>query len=357
MTRHLLWARLADQRPGRELSWLARMPGTRVTEVGSPRTHLPPSEIDWRPSRFRRPVRRFVEAGAFAWQRDLADVPPEYDWCASLELFSLVTGQLGRWARRTGTRQLVVLWGNDVHHPLHLLPPYRQALQESRRADLYLCLIDGARDHLLEMGFDDERIRVVKPGVDTAVFHPADHLAEEPVVAFVSPLAPNKGIDRVLDAFALVRRAVPGARLEVMGRGPLEGLVREVASEPGSGVRLVPAGGPEQVAATLRSASLFVTAPRANRVWNEQFGLAYVEAMACGLPVVTTRCGTNHEAVVPPNVLVDDDLHDLADAIAQALGDLPWRRRVGAGNRAHVLREHELQRQCDAMGAALASVE
>src|SRR6185312_13821627 len=50
--------------------------------------------------RARRPVRRFVEAGALAWVRELDALPPAYDWVGSLELCSLVTGQAAGYARR-----------------------------------------------------------------------------------------------------------------------------------------------------------------------------------------------------------------------------------------------------------------
>lgn len=355
--RRVLWASLPDQRPRRELHWLSLVPDTRVTAVGSPR---PWGDVDWEPSRYRRPVTRFVEAGAFGWLRDLRDLDdaaPEHDWIASLETFSLVTGQAGRYARRHGLRQAVLLWNNDARHPLHHLPPYRQAVQQSRRADLFLCLVEGARRHLLEMGFPEERIEVVLPGVDTETFHPAGAPVAEPVACFVSPLAANKGIDRVLEAFALVRRRLPEARLLVMGRGPLEPMVRAAAQASGGAVEVVPAGGPTEVAAALRRAAVFVTAPRASRVWNEQFGLAYTEAMACGLPVVTTVCGTNHEAVVPPNHRVPDDAGALAEALVDVLGDPGWRARTGAANRAHVLARHEIRTQCRAMGAALRRAE
>lgn len=352
--RRLLWASLADQRPGRELHWMTLMPGTCVTAAGTPQ---PFGAETWVPVRYRRPVKRFVEAGAFAWMRDLDRVPGDFDWVASLELCSLVTGQASSYARRHGVRQAIITWENDPRQPLYRIPPYRTALHMSREADLFLCTIEAARQHLLALDFPDERIRVVLPGVDTERFTPAAAPPRAPVLVFASPVAPNKGIDRVLQAFDLVRLRLPDARLRVMGRGPLVPLVERAVGSTGGAVEYVGSGNPGQVAEFLRSGAVFVTAPRPTWKWNEQFGLAYLEAMACGLPVVTTRCGTNDEAVRPPNLLVDDDVEALAAGLLRFLTDPGLSAEVGQANRRHVLRNHEVHEQCRRMGEAFASVE
>jgi len=350
----LLWASLADQRPGRELHWLTLMPDTQVTALG----HVNQFGAEqWQPMRYRRPVRRFVEAGAFAWMRGLDRVAPDFDWVASLELCSLVSGQAASYASHHGLRYAVVTWENDARQPLYRIPPYRQAVRRTRTADLYLCTISAARDHLLTLAYPDDRIRVVLPGVDTEKFHPAAEPVTDPVIVFVSPLAANKGIDRVLEAFDIVRSRVPEARLRVLGCGPLESLVRSAEERTGGDVELVGSGNATVVAETLRSGGVFVTAPRSTWKWNEQFGLAYLEAMASGLPVVTTACGTNHEAVHPPNLLLPDDAEALAEGLSAFLLDAELRGSVGAGNRQHVLEHHELLTQASRMGQAFASIE
>ncbi len=349
----MLWFMLPDQRPWRELHWLSLMPRAAVTAVGNPR---PPETVDFAERAYFRPTRRFVEAGALAWLRGLDELSgPQvdgHDWVASLELCSLVTGQASAFARRRARRQAVLVWANDPDIPLYRLPPYRQAMRRARGADLFLCFVEAARDHCLALGLPPERCPVVLPGIDTELFHPPAAPVAEPVAIFVSPLAPNKGIDRVLEAFRLVRVRLPEAELRVVGRGPLEDLVRGEAARPGSGVTYLGATSREGVADELRRAAVFVTAPRATRVWNEQFGLAYVEAMASGLAVVTTACGSNHEAVRPPNERVADDPEALAEALLGFLGDPARRARVGEENRRAAVEHHELRRQCARMGAA-----
>lgn len=360
MTRELLWVSLPDQRPRREVYWMSRMPDTRVTALAAQR---PEGDIAWVPSRYVRAMRRFVEAGALAWLPSLRrQRPEEYDWIVSLELCSLVTGQAAAWRRRAHgrgipVRQAVITWENLPDQPLYRVPLYRRAFEASREADLHLCMVDAARDHLLANGFDDDRIAVVKPGIDTDTFSPADRLVAEPIVAFVSPLAPNKGIDRVLAAMQLVREAVPEARLLVAGRGPLEPLVTEAAADPAHGVDYVGSLPATGVADLLRRAAVFTTAPRPTWKWTEQLGLAYLEAQACGLPVVTTRCGTNDEAVHPPNDLVRDSAEALAAALVRWLEDPRARAAVGAQNRARMLAEHDLATQCVRMGEAFTAIE
>lgn len=359
--REMLWVSLPDQRARRELYWMSRMPGTRVTALAQ---QEPVGDITWVPSVYRRPVKRFIEAGAFAWVKDLgAQDPARYDWVTSLELCSLVTGQASSWrrrARRAGAArplQAVITWENLPDQPLYRVPPYKQAVDSCRDADLLLCMVDAARDHLLANDFDDELIRVVKPGVDTDLFQPASSPVQDPVVVFCSPLAENKGIDRVLEAMRVVRTSVPEARLLVAGRGPLEGLVHEAAARPGSGVQHVGTLDAPGVARLLREAAVFVTAPRPTWKWEEQLGLAYLEAQASGLPVVTTVCGTNDEAVKPPNSLVEDSVEAIADALVGWLVDADRRAEVGRANRERMVREHDLQTQCVAMGDAFAEVE
>ena len=93
------------------------------------------------------------------------------------------------------------------------------------------------------------------------------------------------------------------------------------------------------------------------RKWTEQLGLAYLEALACGLPITSVRCGTNDEAVHAPNLLVDDDAEALADGLLRWLRDPAGRAEVGALNRARAVAEHDVDTQCAAMGAAFADIE
>jgi phosphatidyl-myo-inositol dimannoside synthase len=337
----IAWLMLPGQRPYRELHWLSLMEDVDVVAVGTPR---PPEPVEFVDRPYRRLTRRFTEAASLAWIRGI-EATPATDWIASLELCSLVSAQAAGLARRRRVRQAVLVWGNDPENPLYRLPPYRQAMARGRRADLFLCLVGAARDHCVALGIPEERCAVVHPGIDTDLFHPPASPVAEPVAAFVSPLAANKGIDRVLEAFRIVRSRLPEARLLVGGRGPLEGLVRREGERTAGAISYLGSLDRIGVAEALRRASVFVTAPRPTRVWNEQFGLAYVEAMASGLAVVTTATGSNHEAVPEPNLRLPDDAEALADGLVRFLGDPEGRAGIAERNRRYVLEHHEMRRQ------------
>jgi len=352
--RRLLWLMQVGQRPWRELHWLSLMPQTRVTSIGSPR---PPEAVDHVESRYRQPTTRFIEAGAMAWLRDLDRAPTDVDWVSALEPFSLVTGQAARFARRHAKPLAVVMWHNFRGTPLYRLPGYRDAWRRSRHAEFFLCMIEASRQHILEMGVDPERVACVRPGIDTVTFHPPESPVEEPVVAFISPLRNNKGLDQVLRAFDLVLGKVPEALLVIAGTGEDEAMAAEAARDrPGSIEYL---GGLDQagVADLMRRSAVFVTAPRVTRVWNEQFGLVYCEAMASGMVVVTTASGTNHEAVPEPNRRVPDDPASIADSILSFLLDPAHRYAVARSNRDYVVEHHDVHTQALRMGEAFANAE
>jgi phosphatidylinositol alpha-1,6-mannosyltransferase len=353
--RSLLWLMQTGQRPWRELHWLSLMPHTSVTSVGSP---APPERVAHVRSRYRQPTRRFIEAGAMAWLRDLDDAPVDTDWVASLEPFSLVTGQAARFAGHHRCRLAVLMWHNFAGSPLYRLPGYRRAWTLSReRADFFLCLVEASRAHIVEMGVEPERVDRVYPGVDTVTFHPADVPVNQPVMGFISPLRASKGLDTVLAAYALVRRAVPEARLVIAGSGDHEALARAAAAADPSHVQFVGALTQTGVAELMRRCAVFVTAPRPTRTWNEQFGLVYVEAMASGLPVVTTASGTNHEAVPEPNRRVADDPEAVADALTDFLVNDELRSKVSRLNRNYAVDNHDMVTQAQRMEQAFSRAE
>ncbi len=150
-----------------------------------------------------------------------------------------------------------------------------------------------------------------------------------PVVAAMGRLVPQKGFDTLVRSLPLLRHP---CRLLVMGEGNSEGHLRALSATMGVGDRVDFPGFVPNPYPALSGASVFVLPSRF-----EGFPNALVEAMALGVPCVSTRCPTGPEEIISDGVdglLVPvDDPVALAGAIDRLLGDAALRSRLGAAGR------------------------
>ncbi|KHK99337.1 group 1 glycosyl transferase [Microbacterium mangrovi] len=170
------------------------------------------------------------------------------------------------------------------------------------------------------------RARVIPLGIDADEFSPASAssapLEEDDgsfVAGFVGRLVPEKGIDVLLRAAA----AAPGMRVRIAGAGPLAADVPGRAAELGIAgrVELVGAVPPEQVADFYRGIDVLAIPSQATPSWTEQFGRVAVEAMATGVPVVSSDAGALPDVVGGAGIVVPEgDAAALATALAYAAG-------------------------------------
>jgi glycosyltransferase involved in cell wall biosynthesis len=162
----------------------------------------------------------------------------------------------------------------------------------------------------------------------------AEHpeLAGAKLVLFLSRLHYQKGLDILADAFAIVARQFPDARLVVAGpddgaRSDFEARIARLGIAPR--VHLVgPVYGPEKLAA-LRDCDCFCLPSR-----HEGFSIAVLEALACQAPVVITP-GCHFPEVKESNsgIIADLDASAIAAGIAAMLGDPAAARQMGQNGR------------------------
>ena len=141
--------------------------------------------------------------------------------------------------------------------------------------------------------------------------------SDGPRLLSLTRLAPEKRLDQLLEAFAFLRRDLPGATLTLAGTGPLEAELRAQIARLGLGdtVRLP---GFVDAATAMADADVVVQLS----VW-ENCSYTLLDAVARGLPVVAARVGGNPE-FVPAESLVDaDDAAAVADRIRAVLESAP----------------------------------
>jgi glycosyltransferase involved in cell wall biosynthesis len=183
------------------------------------------------------------------------------------------------------------------------------------------------------------RVRYAPNGVDLRRFSPAEQARGDgaPVIGTIAALREEKQIARLLRAFALLPRVMP-ARLVVVGDGPQRASLVALATELGIADLVMFAGHQADTPEFYRRFDVFALSSD-----TEQMPLSVIEAMACGLPVVSTDVGDVRSMVADENVPFVTELNDasLAAGLRSLLADPVLRRRIGAANRTKASRDFD----------------
>ena len=247
---------------------------------------------------------------------------------------------------------VVTLHGTDVtrlgsHRGLQTITAHALAACDGLTAPSRYLRAEAARCFALP----PERITVISNFVDIARFAPpaARHASTAPLLVHVSNFRPVKRVADLVDVLAALRVHAP-ARMVLVGDGPDRAAVEERAAARGLADAFEVLGKRDDFSALLGQADAFVLTSE-----TESFGVAALEAMACGVPVYGYRVGGLPEVVTPDTgALVE--LGDVA-ALAAAIRDgLPKRAERGRAARARAEREFDAARIVGAYEAYLHGV-
>ncbi|GIV61043.1 MAG: glycoside hydrolase [Rhodothermaceae bacterium] len=235
-----------------------------------------------------------------------------------------------------------------------------------RRADHLFPVSRYTGGLLAAAGVRPERWTVVPNGTDPDRFVPLEAtplrtrlgLEHRPTLLTVCRLVPRKGVDTVLQALPQVVEAVPEVVYLIGGDGPdrprLEGLARDLGVT--DHVRFCGRIPDDDLPLLYNACDVFVMPSRLDPPHVEGFGLVFLEAGACGKPVVGARTGGIPDAVadgetgllVPP-----DDPPTLAAALCRLLAAPDWARHLGRQGRRRVLEAFTWDHAADRLFATL----
>lgn len=216
-----------------------------------------------------------------------------------------------------------------------------------REVDCFVAISPPLEAELRAAGVPAERCRLIPNGVDAAAYQPLAGAARAArraelklpagavVVLFCGRLVDLKRVNRLLEAWPAVRAAQPAAELLILGAGPEEAALRQMA---GPGVHFL--GAVTDPAYYLAVADIF-TLPSAV----EGLPVALLEAMAAGLPAVATPVGGVPALVRPGEtgqLVPVDDAAALGQALVAMANNPEQRARLGRQAHAVIERDYSL---------------
>ena len=211
-----------------------------------------------------------------------------------------------------GSRVQTAVWAEMTAH-------HRKQGTWTECVDLFTTPSNFARQLLIDAGLPSDRTRVLA----NPVLDPGPPRAPGEGATYVGRLAPEKGVDLLIDAW----RAFPDVPLRIVGNGPEEARLRRLAQDQPA-IEFLGAR-PHDDALSAMADAAFVIAPS---LWYETFGMVVLEAMACGRPVVVPGKSALAELVDSGRTglhYVSGDEGSLVEACAALLSDPELTRCMG----------------------------
>ncbi len=242
------------------------------------------------------------------------------------------------------------------HVSIPVKPGLRNRWLYGKRAARVVTTGEAIRSHLIDvLKLDPSHVISIPTGTDLSRYQPGDKTAaraklglpaDKTLIGMVATLRSWKGHRFLIDA--LLDRRLDGTHAVLVGDGPQEPNLLKQVEERGLKDRITFAGRREDVQEWLRAFDVFALPSTGN----EGIPQALMQAMASGLPVVTTPVGAIPELVTHGEtgwIVAPENPEALAAGIAALLGDRELAKKLGEAGRLIVARKHTKDAMLDAM--------
>lgn len=243
-------------------------------------------------------------------------------------------GLSAKWLRLSGIKKIVALThGHEVWWAK--VPPFAWLLRFSARHIDNFGYLGSFTAKEISRAVPSEKLVQIAPGIDVEHFRPRGgelreklKLSDGPVIVSVGRLVHRKGQDRLLEALPIIKREFPTITLLLIGEGPyrkeLEGICKKL--DLFENVKFLGRVSYEELPSYLSLGDFFVM-PARSRLFGlevEGLGIVYLEASACGLPVIVGNSGGAPDAVIHGEtgfVVNGEDIEEIAERSLQLLKD------------------------------------
>jgi glycosyltransferase involved in cell wall biosynthesis len=268
---------------------------------------------------FRAPVHSLTYLHGF--KKVLADVWDVFPFDLIHAHTSYLDGSAGLHAARAHGRPLLITEHTGPFEILTQNFPMRYMTRRSVTGANRVFAVSKSlkRDMLAALTIAPETIDVMPNGVDLDTFRPdvaasGGEPGSQVRALWVGHHVAVKQVERLVQAFAGALRERPSLRLSLLGDGPDRGRMETLVAELGltGKVEFLPAADRAGVAGAMRAHDFLVIASA-----TETFGLVALEALACGVPVLSTACGGPQDLITEPwiGLIVSDDVAGLVGGL------------------------------------------
>lgn len=232
--------------------------------------------------------------------------------------------------------------------------PGQNLMKKIAAADFLVCIGRFARSQLMKLSPAEQwgKFEICPLGVDVANYNPEreDHTDKDFIILCVGRLTPAKGQHILIDACAALRDSGKNFSLVIVGAGPDEQALRtSIANHQlGEQVTLTGALNQDDIGRWYQQSDVFALPSFA-----EGIPVVLMEAMASGLPCVTTRITGIPELIrdgIDGLLVTPSDSLELADTLAMLMDDPELRSEIGAAGRARVHEQYNLQHNVARLG-------
>jgi glycosyltransferase involved in cell wall biosynthesis len=203
---------------------------------------------------------------------------------------------------------------------------WKGSLFAAKKYDEIILVDPSQKPYFLDYGVQEDRLSVVRNGVEADQFSPPAQRKDDGIMDFVyvGRLSLDKGVNILLDAFGQYHRENPDSKLTLIGDGMLKNQIEDTVDD--DSITWIGNIGHDKIPAVLQKMDAFVIPQNIGGL-----GLSVMEAMSCGLPVITTAIGETVR-------LIDNDegilvkphcVEDVVDAMRVLGDDMNLRRSMG----------------------------
>jgi glycosyltransferase involved in cell wall biosynthesis len=275
------------------------------------------------------------------------------DILQTAELYSFISRQCARFSNSTKKPLAVSVWETIPTLPINYVFPHSENVKTVRKyAAIFIAHTWRAHDYLKYLSVPEEKIKVIYPGIDLEKFKPVKKTEDKFRILYVGRFDKEKGLHLLLEAFARLNDERPNTELHIRAKkrtGTVESLAYKYAKK--YPIKFIDNVRYDKLAAVYSECDVFCFPSFDRRkfgikVWEEQFGFPLMEALACGLPIISTDCGAIPEVIGPDNFVVrQQSVDDLYQSLVTLLEDKDLRNSIAKKNRHRAEQLFDIQKQ------------